>query len=278
MSSQVTVSTATPARAPGSSLMRKARITKYVKDKRQGKFKAKRKSDVMVLPRGFGQKVISERFITTCAASMQFYIAASSMDAVNGNYINISPNNFYQPFNTTYYPSAVTPSWSMNGSYVQGFAQTNSPIGYALLSGMYQKYKVLGYKVKFSIMTGTNTDLVEACIFPIGQSEIPYASAGSVNMAVFKSQPKAKSKLCHNGGPNNVLTMKGSINELLGMRRQQWLDIDGTTMGAAPSIPGYLGFYLQPLNGATNNQSVVVDITLYQIVEFTDIRNTDLIT
>lgn len=274
MSSQTTVvTTASAKKRADTSAQRKKRLTKYVKNKRMDKLGSKRKVDVGTLVSGWRQTIMPERFITTLESSLQYYIPAASLDAVNGNYQSIRINSVVQPFNTTYSAGSVSPVYSMNGTYVQGYNIGTGPIGYGFMASAYTKYKVLGYKAKISIMTSTNSDLLEAAVLPLGQNEIPSTASGNVNMSVFKGQPKVVSKLCHNGGPNNVLWIKGSVHELLGMRKAQWMDIDGTSPPNIPSVSGYIGFYMQSLNGSTNNQPVAVSITVWQIVEFTDLNN-----
>jgi len=275
MSSQTTVVT-TSGKKRESSAQRKKRLTKYVSAKRMATKKSlasKRKSDVGTLVTGYRQTIMPERFITTLETSLEFYIGAANLDQINGNYLDIRVNSIVQPFNTTYTPGSLAPVYSMNGSYINGYNQTTGPIGYNFFTATYTKYKVLGYKVKVSIMTGTNSDVLEAVMLPIGQAEIPNAASGNVNSSVLKGQPKAVSRLCHNGGPNNDLYLKGSIYELLGMRKQQWLDLDGTTPPNIPSVPGYIGLYLMSLTGTTNSQPVTVCITMHQILEFTDLNN-----
>lgn len=276
MSSQTTVVSTVP-----KVVSKSKRTVKYVKgskNKRSSKISSRRVAkDAMFLPRGFGQTILSERLTTTLTTSMQYYIPASAMDQVNGNYMDIRVNSINNPFNTTYAPNSLSPTYSMNGTYVQGFTINTQPMGYTLMSSTYSKYKVLGYKLRVSVMTGTNNDILEAVLCPIGDSEIPSTSTGYVNCSVLKGQPKATYKLVHNGGPNAVINQKGSVHELLGMRKAQWMDIPSDATTGAPNYPGYVGLFLQPLNGSTNNQPVVVDITLYQIVEFTDIRNSQMI-
>lgn len=276
MSSQTTVVTTASGKKAGASASRKKKITKYVANKRMARadtFKEKRRVDVGTLVSGFRQTIMPERFITTLESSLQYYLTAANLDKDSGNYQSIRVNSIVQPYNTTYSAGSVAPVYSMNGTYVQGYGLTTPPIGYSFFTNTYKKYKVLGYKLKASIMTGTNTDLLEAVLFPVGQDEIPNNASSNVNCSVLRGQPKAKSKLCHNGGPNNVLTLKGSVYELLGMRKSQWMDIDGTAPPNIPSVPGYVGLYLQALNGLSNAATLVVSLQLYQIVEFTDLNN-----
>lgn len=280
MSSQTTVVTTQPK--AGASAARKKRITKYVADKRQSRVtslasaRSRYRTDSLRLPRGFRQTVMPERFTTTVVASQQFYLPAAALDVTNGNYCDFRVNSLISPFNTTYTPTSVAALFAMNGQYVQGFTSNTNAIGTTVLQSIYDKYKVLGFKLKVSIMTSTNTDLLEACLVPLGEDEIPSTSV--VNMSVFKGQPKSVSRLVHNGGPNEVLHLKGSVHELLGMRKQQWLDIAGTDMvGGTLANPGFVGMYLQSLNGATNNGPIVIDVSLVQIVELTDIKNSVLV-
>lgn len=275
MSSQTTVVTTASGKKAGASAARKKKITKYVANKRMSRAAAfkQRRPDVGTLVSGYRQTIMPERFITTLESSQEFYLTANNLDILSGNYQSIRVNSIVQPFNTTYAANSVAPTYSMNGTFVQGYGIATPPIGYAFFTSTYKKYKVLGYKIKVSVMTGTNTDLVEAVLLPVGQDEIPNSSAANVNCSVLRGQPKAKSRLCHNGGPNNILSLKGSVYELLGMRKSQWMDTDGTTPPNIPNVPGYVGFYLQTLNGLTNAATLVVSIQLYQIVEFTDLNN-----
>jgi len=287
MSSQTTVVSTVPR-----SVKRFAKIARdnkkktYVKSagaKRATAFASSRVSSArqsLYLPLGGGQTVLPERYATKLVTSQQVYIAASGMDQTNGNYFNVKVNSIVSPFSTTYTLNAVTPVYSFNGQYTTGSSTILNPIGYSTLAGLYDRYKVVGYKLRVSVMTGLSTDIYEGIIFPLGQEEIPNSTASLVNSYVLKGQPQAKYKLIHNGGNQMVLTQKGSVNQLLGMRRQQWMDIPYTdTVGGSsqPAYPGYVGFYLMPLTGATNTQPVAVDITLTQYVEFTDIKNSALV-
>lgn len=279
MSSQTTVVTSSSGRAAA----RKKSLTKFVANKRFKRAAAlaskRTSSDVLRLPKGWNQTILPERYVTTIKSSMQFYIAASGIDQTNGNYMSISPNNIVGPYSTTYQAASVSPAYSMNGTYVQGYSASQLPIGYTFLATNYTKYKVLGYNLKVQVMTGTNLDVIQACIFPCGSSQIPSTSSGNVNMSVLQGQPKARMKImsASAGGAENTLMLKGSVHELLGMRKQQWLDQDGTAFGAGPAIPGYLGFYIQSLNGSTNNQQVCVSIILSTVVEVTDLNNNNFL-
>lgn len=278
MSSQTVVTTSS-SRAPGSALARKKKLTKYVANKRmhrQVSFSAKRKPDVVRLPRGFGQTILPERYITTLESSLQFYLGAANLDQTNGNWTDICVNSIYAPFNTTYPVTAVASLYSMNGTLVQGYNIADRPIGYSQMANTYERYKVLGYRLKISLMTSTNSDVLEMCATPLGSDEIIAGGvAANVNMRVMKGQPKAKSRLCHNGGPNNIIIQKGAIYELLGFKKSQWENMPSALTTGNPDNPAYVGLYLQSSTGSTNNQPIGVTITLYQIVEFSDINNTN---
>lgn len=281
MSSQTTV-VIPPAKAPATyaGKYKETRLKKYVKRAKGAKgqlMAAKRGTDMLKLPPGWGQTIMPERFVTTVRTSLQFYIPAAGIDALNGNYTNFKINSIVQPWNTTYSVTAIAPVFSMNGSFVQGFGLGTQPIGSAFLNNAYEKYKVLGYKVKVSIMTGLATDIVEAVLLPLGLDEIPSSTSSNVNCNVFKGQPKSRFKICHNGGPNNVLNMKGSVYELLGQRKSQWMDTPSTNIGSNPDQLGYAGLFVQSLTGTTNAQPIVFDITLFQIVEFTDLNNANFL-
>lgn len=278
MSSQTVVTTSS-SRAPGSSLARKKSLTKYVANKRmhrQASLSSKRKADVVRLPRGFGQTILPERYITTLESSLQFYLGAANLDQTNGNWTDICVNSIYAPFNTTYPVTAVASLYSMNGTLVQGYNIADRPIGYSQMANTYERYKVLGYKLKVSLMTSTNSDVLEMAVTPLGSDEIiANGVAANVNMRVMKGQPKAKSRLCHNGGPNNIIIQKGSVYELLGFKKSQWENMPSTLCAATPDNPAYVGLYLQSSTGSTNNQPIGVTVTMYQIVEFSDINNTN---
>lgn len=251
---------------------KKKRVGKFTKKSRASTALVARrpKQDAMVLPRGFGQTILAERLRTWVTTSMQFYIAANNIDQTNGNYMSFKLNSTYVPFGTTYTPVAVTPSFSMNGQYVQGFSGLTEAIGNSFANSAYERYKVLGYKVKVSIMTSTNSDLLEAVLVPLGTDQTP---STTLNCNIMKGQPKSVSKIVHNGGPNNVLWLKGSAYELVGQRKAQWEDSAPAPVNSDPTFTGYAGLFLQSLNGATNNQPVVIDITMYQFVEYTDLNN-----
>jgi hypothetical protein len=275
MSTKTTVTTSSRKKRIGKALS-------LQKGKRAATLNAVRvyRQKALRLPSQFrGQTVMPERYSTKLVTSLQFYVPASGMDQVNGNYMDVKVNSIYQPFGATYTATGVGTVWSMNGQYTTGSSSTLNPIGYTVMSNLYDRYKVLGYSLRFSVMTGVATDILEAMCFPLGQEEIPNPTAGVINSYVFKGQPKCDFKLIHNGGTQMIVRNYGSVADLLGMRKQQWLDIpynDTAGAGANPAYPGYVGFYMMPLTGATNAQPVIVDVTLTQTVEFTDIKNSAL--
>lgn len=240
--------------------------------KRQSRKKSGSESLTM-RPGRLGQLILPERFRTVLESNLAFYIPATNI-AVAGNYMDVLVNSFYHPFQTTYVVSTAVNTYSMHGSYVNGFSSTQNPMGYSTFAALYTLYKVMSYELVVTCQPQNTGDTVALCIFPIGNEEIPSATAANVNLQVFEGQPKFRSVVCANGvaAKFNTLSIRQPVHDLLGKRPSQWMDTDGTALGAQPATDaGYCGIFIQGLDGASNTSPIVVSVKLRQWIEFTDL-------
>jgi len=188
--------------------------------------------------------------------------------------MDVLVNSLFHPFSTTYVVNTAANTYSMHGSFVNGFSSTVNPMGYSALASLYTLYKFLSYELEVSVQVQSNGDTVMLCMFPVGNEEIPSAAAGNVNLLVFQGQPKFQSVICASGTASryNTLKIRQPVHELLGKRKSQWDDLDGTVIAGQPATDqGYAAIFLQGMDGATNAYPVVVSVKLRQWVELTDL-------
>lgn len=224
-----------------------------------------------------------ERYRTTVATEISCYLAASTATAAYGNYFSVCINALVQAFSvSTYTPTtgSGTYLYGFSGALVQGNSISGSPMWYNELASIYTAYKVLRYRLKVSVRSTSSADVFEIVLLPLGTEQIPSASQSNVNTRVLLAQPRSVHKVCSNGGnaQKDSVQLSQTVANLLNIRQGAWLDYPPTPMTQVPGtiggqgISGYVGFFLQMLNGVANTGSISVDIELEQEVEFTDIN------
>jgi len=146
-------------------------------------------------------------------------------------------------------------------------------MGYSTFASLYQQYKVLKYKVQVSVQPSITTDSLQLVVFPAGNEQIPSTAAGSTNLAVMEGQPQARSKIVVTQAPSkdNTLSITQHVWDLMGRRKNQLMDFASTQISSFPGTndQGFVGIYLQQLNGASNTQPILVTVRLWQKVELT---------
>jgi len=222
-----------------------------------------------------GQTILPDRYTAWLENSIHFYVTAGQSSNSYGSYMSVQVGTIYQPFNTTYTATAGTNLYDMRGNLVQGSSNLENPIGYSTFATLYEKYKVLKYKIRVNARPSATGDAIQMVLFPLGNDQIPSASTGNVNLALMEGQPMAKSKQlnAHSSAFENSLELSQAMEDCLGKRKSQWSSLDGTNMGGFPStdIQAYVGLYLQQINGAANTGPICVSVRLWQQVEFTDL-------
>lgn len=223
------------------------------------------------------QAVFPERFVTTLTSTLNLYWVAGRMTAAAGNYFSLPINNIVTPFNGPTYNilSAPGPTYACNAQLINGGSVTQTSMGYTSLAQLYTNYRVLSYRVKLVGMPTAASDMFQLVAVPLGFEEIPSASAGSVNVRVLASQPRAKSLVCEPGVPasQNTVILSGEMWNLVGQRKELWLDQAPTALGAGPAATAFIGVFLQELNGANNVGTCTLMVQIETLVEFTDLLN-----
>lgn len=227
---------------------------------------------------GFGtHAVFPERYITTLTSTLNLYWAPGRLTAAAGNYFSLPINNIVTPFNGPTYNiiSAPGPTYACNAQLVNGGSVTQASMGYSSLAALYTNYRVLSYKLTLVGMPTAASDMFQLVAVPIGFEEIPSASAANVNVRVLASQPRAKSIVCEPGVPaaSNTVVLTGDLWNLVGQRKEMWLDQPPTALGAGPSSTAFLGVFIQELNGANNVGTCTLMVMVETLVEFTDLLN-----
>jgi len=215
---------------------------------------------------------------------MNVYLAVGASTAAAGNYFAVLANSLATPFNVpTYDINATTAvaTFAFAGQFVQGYTINTNPMGFAELAGLWTNYKVKSYRIRVTVYPQGSADSCEAVLFPIGIEEIPSSSASSVNIRTLATQPRAVSQICSFSVPSkyNTLTLSQEVHNLLGIRKSAWESYPPTPMnaaptsggGALPSLQGYVGFFMQQLNGSNNASAMSVRVELEQVVECSDL-------
>lgn len=219
------------------------------------------------------------RYRTAVKCEMQCYIPSGNATAAAGNYFSLVANSLYIPYTSTYNMTTGTgtAAFAFNGTLTNGYSIANSSMFYTELATIYAQYKVLRYSLKVTARSTSVADVFNLCLFPIGIQPIPAAGAGSVNMRVFGTQPRSVQKEIGTGMSSTSLVLSQDVNDLLEIRKSQWLDMPSTQMTAQPagtgteSFLGFVGVFLQMLSGANNTGAISVTAELTQEVECTDL-------
>ncbi len=223
--------------------------------------------------------VFPERYVTTFTNSINGYFPIGTLTAAAGNYMSILVNSAYSPFNSATYQmtSIPGPVYAFRSTLVQGDTLVQQAMGYGSMSALYTNYRVLSYRLKVTFMTQNVADSAELVLVPVGFEEIPSSSSAAVNLRVMASQPRSKTRVCETSVPSreNTVILEGTVWDLVGQRKQQWLDQPPTALTATPGAgsQAYLGIFLQELNGTNNVAVCTIAIELQQTVEFTDLLN-----
>lgn len=274
MSSQITI---TPKGRSRSSIA--AAMVRNVRKHRAAAFAKKRAGTTSLIVRPgrslAGAQILPDRLTTVLESSGSFYVPASNMAAAAGNYMNIVANSIYQPFQGGYPVNTAVNTYSMHGSWVQGYTGTQNPIGYTGVAALYSLYKVKRVKLQVTCQTQAGGDTTQLVVFPIGSEAIPSAAAGSTNLQVMLGQPHNKTVVCASGSSakTNTVYFDMLVHDILGRRKAQWEDVDGTAIGSQPPAvdQAFFGVFAQILDGATNGSPVVFSVRMWQYVELTDL-------
>ena len=222
-----------------------------------------------------GAQILPDRLDTVFESTGAFFVPISNMSATAGNYMNIMVNSIYQPFQGGYPVATSANAYSMHGTWVQGYAGSQNPIGYNGIANLYSLYKVKKVVVQVTVQPQNSADTLQAVLFPIGSEAIPTAAAGGVNLQVMLGQPRNKTQICANGtsAKFQTLTLRESIHDILGRRKQQWMDEAGTAIGSQPPAAdqAFAGLFLQALDGGSNVSQICVTIRMWQYTELTDL-------
>lgn len=223
-----------------------------------------------------GAQILPDRINTVFESTISFYVPTSNMAPLAGNYTNIMVNSIYQPFNAGYPVNTAVNTYSMHGSFVQGYTGTQNPIGYNGVANLYTSYKVKRIVIQVTIQPQNSADVTQAVLFPIGSETIPSAAAGSTNLQVMLGQPRNRTVVCANAvaAKAQTLTLRENCWDILGKRKAQYMDTLGTAIGSQPpnqSDQAFVGLFLQALGGTTNSAPVCVSIRLWQYTELTDL-------
>jgi hypothetical protein len=210
------------------------------------------------------------RLRRTLRTTLSFYVPAGNSTAAAGNYTNMCVNTLYTPFNAGYPVNTAANTYSMHGSYVQGFSATSEPAGYTIFQTLYTLYKVMRYKITVRPQCATAADQFGVVLLPQSNEAIPSASAGYMNLLVLQSQPRAKYADVINGAKQTSLVHSEGVHITLGKRAEQWMNIDSVPFNSAPTTAdlAYCGLFFQPLNGSANQAVITCTIILEQEVEF----------
>jgi hypothetical protein len=221
--------------------------------------------------------VFPERYTTTFTNSINCYFPIGRLTAAAGNYAAVMVNSAYSPFNAASYQLITAPgsTFSMNGVLVQGDTMAQQAMGYSSMAALYTNYRVLHYSLKATFMPQNVADTSEMVLIPVGFEEIPSTSAAAVNLRVMASQPRSIVRVCETAVParENTLVLQQNGWDLVGMRKQQWIDLPPTSVTTFPANQAYVGIFVQQLNGTNNAAVCTLALELQQTIEFTDLLN-----
>lgn len=219
---------------------------------------------------------LPERYVTEFTNTFNCYLAAGSATAAAGNYADIVVNSLAAQFNASY-PMTLVPgaAYAFRGVPIQGNSIAQTPIGFTNFAGMYTKFKVMKFRVAVAVQPAQSGDTCAVVVAPLGAEEIPASGAGNVNTHVMESQPNAVSKVCSQyvAPRENTIVIEHFPWDILGMRKDQYIDQPSDVIGLFPALPCYAGIFLQQLNGANNGAALPIQVTISQVVELTDLIN-----
>lgn len=193
--------------------------------------------------------------------------------------MSVLVNGLGSPYNSATYQMTTAPgvAYAFHASLVQGDTLAQTAMGYSALAALYVNYKVLSYSLKVTFMPQNVSDTTEMVVLPVGLEEIPFSAAASVNLRVMAAQPRSKSRVCEVSVPAvaNTVVLSQEMHNLVGQRRQQYLDLPPIPVGNNPAAgsQAYVGIFLQQVNGSNSVAVCTIAIELTQVVEFTDYLN-----
>lgn len=216
-----------------------------------------------------------ERFENTMVTTMEWSNANASLTAAAGNYWSVCVNSIVNAFNNTYTPT-LTPggsglAYAQNGTLVQGYAVSNSPLGYTQLAAIYTYYKVFRYRLEVTVTPQSPSDSVRVIAIPLGTEETPSATAGNMNVRVLEGQPNTRSKTVLSGcsSLDNTIIIEGCPYKDLGLTREQYNS--GGQVGTAsnyfvafPTGADFVGIFSQILTGSNSAGIVTYQVKLIQ--------------
>lgn len=142
------------------------------------------------------------------------------------------------------------------------------PLGYDQWCALYQKYVVIGWRVRLELVTVDNSNATVVGFCPLT------TSSALASFSHYKEVPGNKSVICTPDiDKNEILTSGGVERYLLGNRRAGRMFSDDQLYAATsanPTRPLYGHIYVQPMDMAADVSAVQWILTLEQIVVFFD--------
>lgn len=235
--------------------------------RRSGKRSAKKsykragKQNFQALVKSSAMFVLPPRFKTKMALSATMSAAVGTLPA-GGSYFCSYGNGIYQPL-------SASPTYTSTFTSTQGSTFIKNPVGFAVLSGMYYRYKVTNVSYDMQVCVGSNTDAMAVYIYPFNWA----TGAAGLDPYNAQSQPGCKYKVMNQSGASsshNRLKVSYNIAKYLGMTKTQFgSQIDTPNVGYPTQLLGVC-FSFEPLTGTTNVQPVSVDLRCTYTVEWSN--------
>lgn len=204
--------------------------------------------------------IVADRSFRNVSTSATFYLPVG---VAAGNFA-IGAASFFQPLNSS---RTITAG---------GFTLTNSsslttnPMGYSLLSQLYDQYRVHSCRIKCTVTPVQNADAVICTIYPI-----PFLSGAAippVNPQQTMNNRYSRWKMCtaNNNVEQNTIIHAMSSAKVLGMTKEQFRTSESNVMGAYPTLANSEWTWeceIQTVSGAVTAGQVYVSLEIDQFVE-----------
>jgi hypothetical protein len=204
------------------------------------------------------RQLFPRRILSWLTTTFGGYLPAST--AASGNF-SVNATSIYEPFNQ------VVDNVNTSGKFTSSttFTILANPIGYGEASVVYDFYRVHKARLKVTLIPNASGDTSMLTVYP---SAIGVAGT---NLLQASQQPYSRWKLVNQGAPNsaNSITAQHTSWDVLGLRKRQFIDLQATAMGVAPSANQSWFFNVEWAcnDNAVNSNAIYIIVEIEQFTE-----------
>lgn len=212
--------------------------------------------------------IVRPRYYTKCKTAIMGYIPAGTTPASGRGYMLVLGNSFFQPWST----GSTFSSLTFGGTYTGGSSNSLNPLGYGVLSPMYNSYRQHASVIKIKCSVANANDALELVCFPIAGNALSGLSLPLTVLNQQVGQDRCKRAFVNN--QTSPKTVKNGSKSRLAMGLTK-MEYDGgiptAGVGSQPGTNSSFYWYIEYnlIGGALSVGNLYWEIELEQYIELT---------